>query len=71
MEQQQLEIEVPIEATESNRYAAKKAEYETLKTYKDKNNVFLCYCGQTKKYFVSMYTSRKGIEQYKSIKIIE
>jgi hypothetical protein len=66
----QLEIEVPIESTVSNKYGEALAEYRSI----DKElyaPVFFCYNGKTKQFFVSKFTSRHGIENYKTIKIIQ
>jgi hypothetical protein len=66
----QLEIDVPIERHAGDRYTEAEIEYRTI----DKSlyaPVFLCYNGDTKQYFVSKFTSRHGISQYKLIKIIQ
>ena len=66
----QLAIDVEIIRHDGDKYLESLVEYHSI----DKKifaPVFLCYNSKTKQYFVSKITTRQGVENYKSIKIIQ
>lgn len=75
MANEQLEIPVPIERHDGDRYAEKLIEFKqhTLE-HREKNNIFFCFCGHplSRRYFVSYYTPKWSLEKnYKTVKILD
>ena len=63
----QLEIEVPIQRCEGDRYAEMKAKFENDKGMKDYEPIFLAYLPSTKKYSATRCTSRTLLESFNFI----
>lgn len=66
----QLEIPAETYRHPGDRYAEQLAEFEKCH-HREKQNIFFCYNGTTKQYFISRMFSRETIESYKTIKIIK
>lgn len=68
--EKQLELELPVEYANSDQYRESLAEY-TKCIQAGLKNVFLFYCGTTKKFSVSRWWNRETIESYKTNQIIK
>lgn len=69
MQSNQLEIPIPIERHDKDRYTEELIVYELTKGIKDLQPTFFCYLPSTKKYSAMRLTSRTLLESF-NFKII-
>ena len=66
---EQLEIPIPIERHNGDRYSEELTIFELTKGIKDLQPVFFCYLPSTKRYSATRLTSRSLLESF-NFKII-